>query len=238
MVTFRSYSFLSWAGDTAINITKPTGLTVGDLMVAQICSDQSNGESITPPSGWTQYLQSLGGSGNDKSVIFWKIADSADTSASTFNFSQGAANRRAGGIAVFYNTDGTTPIVTSNADVAQSGTNPSFNNTITPPANCILCILTMQRGAAKTNVSGYAIATDNPTWTETWDETTALSDDYGISMAYSAVRSATSATGNSSVVGGGTSEEWIGQIIAIQPPAPKTTTLSDTIILTPTFFVL
>lgn len=82
-------SYQSTATNTnasSIVVTKPTGLTVGDLMVAFIAFSHlgSSGQNINLPSGWTG-VQGV----NQNRVVFsafYKVADSSDVAASNFTF--------------------------------------------------------------------------------------------------------------------------------------------------------
>ena len=82
---------------SSVVITKPTGLAVGDLMVAFVgfMHTGSSGQSVSTPSGWTS-LQQV----NENRVVFaayYKVADSADVAASNFTFSFSTTVDQSGG---------------------------------------------------------------------------------------------------------------------------------------------
>jgi hypothetical protein len=69
--------------DTSMVVTKPTGLAVGDLLVA--FGGCVNSRTIAPPAGWTEVANSAPGS--DARVYVWtKVADSTDAAATDFTF--------------------------------------------------------------------------------------------------------------------------------------------------------
>lgn len=90
--TYVATGVRSSSGAGTVTINKPTGLQVGDLMVASFASGSTNAVAWTQLSGWTEVLDS----GTDRPCmgIQWKVATSADVSASNFTFqsSSGGAN--------------------------------------------------------------------------------------------------------------------------------------------------
>lgn len=78
------------ASSGSVTITKPTGLAVGDLMVAFIAYWAGGAtRTITTPSGWTSVQKADGTDGG--MAIFTKVANSGDVSASDFTFSISAS---------------------------------------------------------------------------------------------------------------------------------------------------
>lgn len=78
----ESTTAASKATGTSIAVTKPSGVAVGDLLVAVVAS---NAKAVTPPSGWT-----LGTSKTSGAVYlyqWYRVATSADVSASSYSFS-------------------------------------------------------------------------------------------------------------------------------------------------------
>lgn len=118
-----STSNLTAYGTTAV-ITKPTGLAVGDLMVAIIASNSTTSTTINTASGWTSVGQSSTAVGSVSIQI--KIAEAADVSASTFTFTDDDAIRVTGGI---LRVTGAPTLIGS--VVADSETD-SYNSTQTP----------------------------------------------------------------------------------------------------------
>lgn len=80
----ESYTDVSHSG-TAFDVTKPTGLAVGDLLLAIIAKDDDL--SMSPPAGWTTDFDGSGVAALAcASFIFHKVADAADVAASVFTF--------------------------------------------------------------------------------------------------------------------------------------------------------
>lgn len=219
-VAFRAWGESSWADATSTVVTKPVGLAAGDWMVGVVVLQTA--ATITPPSGFTLILDQTNSTSADtpRMAIYWKIADSGDAAASDFTFSFSATSISFAGIICGTGSDTTTPVGASNGDnTVVNDITPSWDNTITPPqADCLL-ILFAAASQGFAGMSNQAIANDNPTWTEVEDTGTSLGANYVLSVAYSSLRSATSATGNSSLTGDDAAQDWVGQIVAIQPPA-------------------
>jgi uncharacterized repeat protein (TIGR01451 family) len=111
----------------AFTINKPTGTTVGDVMVASIgyrpCSSKSGGgctTSITPPAGWTLIRlveQKTGGGTGGYGLrlgIFYRVVTAADAAVTNYTWTIGGApvhNGAAGVLSSFMNVDTTNPIV-------------------------------------------------------------------------------------------------------------------------------
>lgn len=229
-VAFESVATTSWQTVTNGNnltITKPTGLNAGDLMVAHLSNvvgGSNNADGWNTPSGWT-ILVDDSESGNLNSsaglVVFYKIADSGDAAASNFSFtkngSQGTTVHGA-----LYRISGASAVAKA-SDSEISTLTPTYTNTITPSfANSLLLFLTTyaDAGATAGSASSYAITTDNPTWTETYDTYGEIFPHRGLTAGAYASRSAVTATGNSTITftaTGGNAQNSIGVIVVISP---------------------
>lgn len=106
-----------------VTVTKPTGLAVGDLMLAFMTLNLSG---LTPPSGWTQLdNDNAAGGASFNSTVYWKLAVAGDVSATNFTWNAGdALSPFCGGISAYRNVDQTSPIegIASSADTTT--TNP------------------------------------------------------------------------------------------------------------------
>lgn len=72
------------SGGTVV-ISRPSGLQVGDLMIAVLCVTSSAGTPTwTELTGWTEVLDSSGT--RPTFAMQWKVADSADVAAADFTF--------------------------------------------------------------------------------------------------------------------------------------------------------
>lgn len=229
-ITTTAWAQINWVDNLNTFVqSKPTGLAVGDLMIAQVANGGLAG-AYTAPSGWT-LIRDDANSTVVRSALFYKIADSGDVAASTFTWTANlGTNSYMGG--VILRIDGHSsgnPLVGNGGDATVSNTaTPSFACGITPsPAvadSMYMLIATAQQNDNATG--GYAIVTSDPTWTEQWDIATSSSSHYSTAGA-TGTRTAVTATGNASVTGGDATADWVGQLIAIAPS--KSHTQTDTI---------
>jgi len=105
-IAFRASAHNDTTG-TSITITKPSGLTVGDLMIAVISSQDETGVSASL-AGWTEKYDS--DSDYHGQTTLYKIADSGDVAASNFTFSVACASDNLYGIISAYSgVDDKTP---------------------------------------------------------------------------------------------------------------------------------
>ena len=185
---------------TDVIVAKPSGLAIGDLMVAFI--DGAGGSSTTYScSGWTadsSYTLVSTGLGVSATILY-KTADSGDVAASTFTFTAALGQAVLVG-AIMRITQGNTvtPIFAIAGDVNNASNTPSYSNAIVPEANDLLIMYVA--GYGFTSTSGYAIATSNPTWTERVDLTENTSNAGLVNIAIAtATRSQSTNTGNASV---------------------------------------
>ncbi len=158
-------------GAAPVVITKPTGLAVGDLMIASVVAHQDGvgDTTMNTPSGWT-LLASNGASGAGN-ALFAKIADSADVSASDFSFSNTSASFMAGSILRVTGVNLVSLKSAIHDSTGNDGTNPSFTSNITPDFNgALLVMLVHGYGSDNTGSIGtYVVNGTNPTWTESLD---------------------------------------------------------------------
>lgn len=229
-VAYESVATTSWQTVTNGNnltITKPTGLAVGDYMVAHLTNvvgGSNNADGWDTPSGWT-IINNDSESGNSNSscslVVFYKVADSGDAAASNFSFtkngSQGTTVHGA-----LYRISGASAIAKA-SDSQTSDLTPTYTNTITPSfADSLLLFLASyaDAGAASGSASGYAITTSNPTWTEVYDSYGQIFPHRGLAAGAYASRPEATATGDSSltfVATGGNAQNSIGVIVVLSP---------------------
>lgn len=91
-------------------IGKPSGLAVGNLMVAFMEANHGIPSTLGAPAGWAKHDQTTPPIGNPQCAFFSKVADSADVAASNFSFTDpantgaepivGSIYRLPGGVAV------------------------------------------------------------------------------------------------------------------------------------------
>lgn len=193
-----------------LTITKPSGLAVGDMMVAYIVWDTSNTTAPTLPSGWTLLLHDTTGT---KSAWAYKIADSGDVAASNFVFTLDGTVTASGGSIMRWSGVGLIN-AGSTVRVNSSTSTPSFAGGITPSVANSYLIMGYHSPYTHT-VSTYAITTDNPTWTEIADEQN-VTPDLTMSLAY-ASRPEVTATGDFSLTTSSTHNDHNGVLIYLSP---------------------
>jgi hypothetical protein len=221
-IVFRSFGQSPGANSTTCVIAKPAGLTVGDLMIAQVVS-KSSGTAVTAPSGWTQIRQDVSGT-SVRSALFWKIATSSDTSATDFTFTTGKESN-GGAITAWYGHDPTTPIDANNGQGNAASTTVTSPGITPSAANCVILMIC---GVGDRNTqSNYAIATDNPpSWTEQYDLQTNAGSKCALALG-SATRPQTSATGNGTATTSASTAN-VGQLVAIRSAPPSNITNNPT----------
>ena len=221
-MSFTVHSFGQSPGATSADavVAKPSGLAVGDTMIAHIATNAEGGTGdpptgLTEPSGWTEINSSFGGT---SIWCGWKIADSSDVAASDFTFTftghTATLYTKAAITRIFGGRETTIAYVENEA--GSTGTAVTVS-TITPNvADSLLLFLVSAEGSSAKTVSGYAIATSDPTWTEVYD----LFYDggaagVGVALAYGE-RPETTATGDWTATISASSD-WRAQVFAIEP---------------------
>lgn len=105
----EAHQYQYYAG--SLTISKPTGTTSGDLLIAVI-----GGTKSSTPSGWTQLSDvDSGGSSTGHVYVYYKIAGGSEPSSYTFNQSGSSSFYTPGAILCYRGIDGTTPIDTSHS---------------------------------------------------------------------------------------------------------------------------
>jgi hypothetical protein len=122
-------------GTTSITVTKPTGSTTGDLMIATITIEWGTGAgTITTPTGWT--LVGSTSTGTQVTSCFQRLFQTGDTSWS-FPYTAGAGTHSIGVcFQTFTGCDTGTPIdATGTASNNTSGTTITANAVTVATAN-------------------------------------------------------------------------------------------------------
>jgi hypothetical protein len=229
MASVASTSSSTWQTVTSGNsltITKPTGLTSGDVMVAHLSNvvgGSNNADGWDTPSGWTALTSTNQNANSNSSArldTFYKVADSSDVAASDFSFvkngSQGTTVQ--GNLYRITGVNAVGTFIAASAAVATDDTTPTFANTITPPfANSVLLFLTTVADAAQTtgSVASYAVTTSSPSWTEAYDSVGDIAGHRGLASGAYATRPELTATGDSSCTYTNFQQNSIGVIVRI-----------------------
>jgi hypothetical protein len=222
LLTYQSVQTNSASTSATVVVTKPTGLTAGDLMLSQFTVTSPG--TVVLPSGFTEIERQTTTASSSISVLSYKIATSGDAAASDFTFNAGATTDMRASIIRISNPK-SSPI-----GVYSQATEDSANITspaITQSKNNSLLFFFTKIGNAYT-VSGYTIATSNPTWTEIYDTSDANG---GFSCAY-AFRSPATSTGTASANISSSSKN-IGQLIEVLSN-PQTSLVEETVTMVET----
>lgn len=128
-LTIHAGHGLAGANSTTMNISKPTGLEAGDLMLAVIASGRSLA-NIASPAGWDEVTVS---NGSQALSVFTRIADASDAVASTFQFTQSLSGDFKGSLIRISGADQTTPVaasVTANSSLIAPSITTTADNQI------------------------------------------------------------------------------------------------------------
>lgn len=109
-VTFRSSSTATGTSVTALSITKPAGVTLGDVLLARIANRDNINAVITAPAGWT-LIRSDQSASAIKSWVYWKLATSSEPAS--YSFGVDVSSRLAASIVAFSGADPVNPIDTA-----------------------------------------------------------------------------------------------------------------------------
>ena len=187
---------------SSITITKPTGLALGDLLIACIATYDGDNRTHTTPAGWSVGTQTT--SQLVKTTIFYKEAESADVSASNFTFNMSANTGFISGVLVRITGHvPVTPITVGESDAANVSAQSSYSPTtsITPDTeeNSILlmsfALLASAPGGTPT-MGSYA-STPSATWTEIQDAGLATTAGMAHGVAYAEYDTDTEVTSRS-----------------------------------------
>lgn len=185
-------------GTDSITINKPASTTSGDLLIA-VVGINGNGADYTS-SGWT--ILNTANDGNNWGLrILYKIAGGSEPASYDFSCSGDGGDGMAGFITRITGASfsGSGNLLSSIDLNTSANTNHTFTPGITPQVtNSIYILGCFTRGQAS-NVNSYAIANNNPTWTERVDVSSgAPTEDVAIAYA-TATPSSASASGDFSL---------------------------------------
>ena len=218
MSTYESIQTAS--GTTSVVITKPTGLAVGDLLVAGIHGNDDNGSTValTTPAGWTLDEAQTVDTNSGVLSVFTKTADSADVAASNFTFAStgDAARNMQGGLLRISNFGILAGETSSNGSGAASTlTSTGFTPT---RANTLFVAFTgLSSTGTGSTVTSFTLTTSNPTWTERADFTEAIATKFISFGVHTATRPETTDTGTITVTYNQNSSQRMMIVLALSP---------------------
>jgi len=218
-VAWASHNTSAWTSTASHVVTKPTGLAVGDVLLGIVNARKPAGQTINLPSGWTSiYSVTNASNGFTSQRAFYKVADASDVAAANFTFTiSGAVDSSAvcARITGFGNIN--TFSATENNNTSSS---PLTTTTVTPDrTDCLFILLAgggQSGGASTPALSGYALTTDNPTWTEQFEINQVNAYTFALATA---TRSALTATGQADITlsTGPASGDYVVGLIVIAP---------------------
>lgn len=211
-VAFRSQANSGWVTASSFTVTKPSGLTVGDLMILFYVGNTPN---PSPPTGWTAFPGFISNSGSALPTwMYYKYADSSDVAASDFTITLDSSGKAFGTIIAMSNPTNLASLLVKSTSSTTNTATPSITG-LTPDTRGNSLLLQFWHGASNiSSIATYAIATSDPTWTEIFD--VADGTTYCISAAW-ALRPETTATGNFSSAGGNATTDWTAALVSIAP---------------------
>ena len=165
-IGLRSVGASPGANSANCIITKPSGLALGDFMLAHVVNKATSG-TITPPADWT-IIGAQSDTASSRSALFRKVAVQADVDATTFTFTLGTSGRNRGEMMALTGVSTSAPIDVANQQINSAGTSIAVP-TPTVTTGCLVLIIgsnalggvaTACSGAdpACTITIGYAVA--------------------------------------------------------------------------------
>jgi hypothetical protein len=235
MATYQSVQSASVDDSNILVIAKPSGLAVGDLLVAGIWADRDGGSdaTISTPAGWTSEANVAIPSTDAAIACFTKVADSSDVAASDFTFTGGGStgSMHMIGHLLHVTTYGNNAGVSSASDITTSATLTITSFTPSPAIAEALYVVFAGRSYISTapQVTAVSMATSNPTWTERAEVAVNGSTTDSTFAVYTANRTQTTATGNFTVTFANTNNTRTGGIaIAFNPSISGSITDAET----------
>lgn len=163
----RSQSSNTVNPDTSIVLGKPSGLVVGDLLVAFVGAYVNGGGVVAngAPSGFSAVRQSS--SAQSHLSVYAKIADAGDVAASTFTFTVNTSSNILGALVRIDTFVPADPIASSELDETGSAadTEITYSTNIAPDTPESLVIVAFHAGsnnADSMTVSDYSITPTTP----------------------------------------------------------------------------
>jgi len=219
MATYQSVQSNTSTNSTTVVVTKPTGLAVGDWLVAGVVVNRDSGsnQTLSTPSGWTRQEDWQFSAGVAVFAVFIKQADSADVAASNFTFTA-PANSTGHMLAHVARVTNGAFVAGSTVSVDSTSGASITASTFTPTrADSLMLGFFYVYDTSIPTTSSFAIATSNPTWTERASNTVNDSTNDSRLTFYTASRPESTATGTVT----GTTGSGSSGCVAIAALAPQ-----------------
>jgi len=196
---------------SSVQITNPTGLAVGDLMLAVLSQNNPGSPVVSTATGWTSVLTRTYTSGGSTvgTTVYYRFATAADLSNGSFTFSFTSSRRSAGAIMAFRGVDTVTPINASGSQGNASATSMTAPGITTADNDTMLV-------ASYSFIQGANSATPPAGMTEAYDAATGAGPN-GVTIegAYG-LQAAVGATGTE-VATAASAAVNIGALVALTP---------------------
>jgi hypothetical protein len=131
-------------GSASVSMTVPSGVAVGDLLVADV--DAAGTGAITAPTGWTSIFTGPGFA--TYSVVLYRVATTADVAGASYTWTLGSTRKAVGRMSAYVGAD-TTAIGAAATTGSNTGTTITYNSVTTAAANSLVIL-----GGTALNASG------------------------------------------------------------------------------------
>lgn len=174
------------AGDDDITVAKPTGLAVGDVMIASIMMhDNSGGSDLgddASASGWTEIDGRLVGASDDpeyRGTILYKVATAADVAATNFTFNLDvSSDATTAAIVAFRGVDVTGGVNAAGAAGGPFDVDPGQINSIATDASLSASAITT--ASARAAVVMFGFTANDPGIGTDWTTSSAMNELFDI----------------------------------------------------------
>lgn len=235
-IALRSGSQTNTSTNATLTINKPTSLTVGDLMLANIVQSDNDNANLANAtiSGWTLIAgEEFGNAGNDSwwGTILYKVATAADVAATNFTVTGDTdADDMEGGIAAFSGVAVTGGVSGGPFDVAPGSINnintDDFSATAITTATANAAVIMFGMIGDDRSVESWT-ATSPATLTEIFDVPFNAAADMGMGMAW-ALKTTAGSTGTGLGELSANENDPHGSILIALRPCTATPTVTTT----------
>jgi hypothetical protein len=211
-----NYTNVNGGTATSVTIDVPSGGISGNMLVACVVVNAVS-VTFTTPTGWTLIQEGGVATSSPSMASYYRVMDG--TEPASYVFSNNTSAQIIGAMVVV--TAGSTLTPTSSEQYNDTASTTATGATITPAANSLLLFFVGSQGSVNT-ISGYAIATSNPSWTELFD----YSPSQSLALAY-AVRPESTGTGSATATISASRRNAV-HMVAIAPG--PSVTITDTVV--------
>ncbi|GAA4286201.1 PKD domain-containing protein [Georgenia daeguensis] len=164
-IAFGGSTFKAQSSATqSVTLSKPTGTSAGDVLVAGFTADNLPG--VTVPAGWTPILPSALRPSNSSTVVaYYRVVTAADDAVASWTWTLSTSQKWGGGMSRYTGVDTSHPLDTTVATAVNHSTSAK---SVTVPAVTTTVAGAMLVGGI--GADGATPATTPPAgWTEAWE---------------------------------------------------------------------